>query len=160
RARGVPESVLDQIRAAFERFENFAIEQCGDRAGLLSMVSGLTHGQSEGVDLRVRKAFFRASAHLWGLQADVQVRSLISEPAGPKDETLTGVLVSGSLGLQGLRRSEPLTISSWLNRSPMDAAEGQAGAPQNGDQALTPQYELLREFCSPNLPDVTHVPGK
>jgi hypothetical protein len=158
KARGVPGPVLERFLAAFERFENFAIEQCGDRAGLLSMVSGLTHGQSEGVDLRVRKAFFRASAHLWGLQADVQVRTLIYEPSGPNDETLKGVMVSGSLGLQGLRRSEPLTISSWLNPAPMEAAEGQPTT--NGEQQLTPQYELLRDFCSPNLPDVTHVPGK
>jgi hypothetical protein len=155
RARGVPDPVLERFKAAFERFENFAIDQCGDRAGLLSMVSGLTHGQSESVDLRVRKSLFRSNAHVWGLQADVQVRTLIYEPGGPNGQTLRGTLVSGSLGLQGLRRSEPLTICSWLAPSPLDVPED--GKP--GPKTLTPQFDLLREFCSANLPGVSHVPG-
>jgi hypothetical protein len=160
KGRGVPRPVAERLMAAFERFENFAIEQCGDRAGLVSMVSGLTQGQSESVELRVRKTLFRSHAHVWGLQADAQVRTLIYEPSGPADETLRGTLVSGSLGLQSLRRSEPITICSWLTPTPEAAMEGgpsEIGIVQEAE--LTPQFELLREFSSPNLPDVTHVPG-
>jgi hypothetical protein len=156
RARGVPEPVLEQFKRAFERLENFAIEQCGDRAGLLSMISGLTHGQSENMDLRIRKSLFRGNAHSWGLQADVQVRSLIYEPSGPADETLQSIIVSGNLGLQSLRRNEPLTISSWYTTSPLDN-KGVPGA-DPAEPAPRPQFELLREFCSTNLPAVTHVP--
>jgi hypothetical protein len=156
RARGVSEPVIDRFKAAFEQLENFAVEQCGDRAGLISMVSGLAHGQSENVNLRMRKAYFRNSAYLWGLQADAQVRTLIYEPSGPNDETLRNTLVSASLGLQSLRRSEPLTISSWLTPTPLEAPAGSNGAPA----PIVPQFELLREYCSPNLPDLTHVPGK
>ena len=157
RARGVPEPVLEQFKRAFERFENFAIEQCGDRAGLLSMISGLTHGQSESMDLRVRKSLFRGNAHAWGLQADVMVRTQIYDPCGPADETLRSILISGNLGLQSLRRNEPLTISSWYTTSPLD--KGVAGADPAGP-APRPQFELLRDFCSANLPEVIHVPGK
>jgi len=154
--------VLEQFKNSFERFENFAIEQCGDRAGLLSMITGL-NGQSESMDLRVRKSLFRGNAHTWGLQADAQLRSLIYEPSGPAGETLRSIIVSGNLGLQSLRRNEPLTISSWYTTSPMDSDKVPAtGAATEKPAAppLIPQFELLREFCSGNLPDIVHVPGK
>jgi hypothetical protein len=159
RARGVPAPVLEQFKGAFERFENFAIEQCGDRAGLLSVISGLTHGQSENMDLRVRKSLFRGNAHSWGIQADVQVRTLIYEPSGPADETLRSTIVSGNLGLQSLRRNEPLTICSWYSTSPLSDKGAVSGVGLIGG-AQGPQFELLREFCSANLPEVIHVPGK
>lgn len=155
RAQGVPEPIVQRVRAAFERFENLAVDHCGDRAGMLSMVTGLTHGRSEGVELRVRKGLFRGNAHVWGIRADRQVRTLIYEPGGPGEETLRAVLISGNLGLQGLRRSEPLVISSWLSVSPVQSGNLAHAAP-----ASTPKFELLPQFCSPNLPEVSHVPNK
>jgi hypothetical protein len=156
RGRGVSETTTERVKGAFDRFEKFVTVQCGDRASLMSMVSGLTHGRSENLELRVRKSLHRDSAHVWGLKAAKQIRTLIYDPCGPSGGTLRGILISGSLGLQGLRRGEPLVISSWLSPTPI---EGQPGTGTDSP-GVAPQFEILRDYCSHNLPDVSHVPGK
>lgn len=161
RSQGVPEAVTQRVRAAFERFESLAIEHCGDRAGMLSMVTGLAHGRSDSVELRVRKALFRGNAHVWGIQAERLVRTLIAEPNGPNGETLRTCLISGNLGLRGLRRCEPMVISSWLTLSPVEAARlGAVNAGPGGEPTTAPPFELLTDFCSPNLPSPAQVPSK
>lgn len=159
RGRQVPESVIQRAQAAFEQFEAFAIEQCGDRAALATMANGLAHDRSETLELRTRKALFRANAHIWGLQAEMLVRTLIYVPEVVGGPTTTVLLIAGNIGLQGLRRGEPLMISSWLSDAPLaEAAKDPADADAPA-RAFRPGFDLLPEYCSPNLPPLTHRPG-
>ncbi len=161
-ARGVPATVAERVSAAFERFESLVVEHCGDRACLLSMVSGLGYERRERTEVRVRRAHFRSSAHLWGVQARSQIRTLIYCPTGPKGETLEAILVSGNVGLQGMRRGEPVTISSWLSPLHKPGAENAplTGGVDGAGPGPTPGFELLTPFCSEALPEMTHVPAR
>jgi len=156
RERGASEEVLGRVSAAFERFENFAVEQCGDRAGLVSLISGLTHERSESFELRERRSLFRSNAHVWGLQARAQLRTVIYKPPAPGETQYRSVQVSGNIGLQGLRRGEPMSISSWFSMTPGTAPSTtgvQASAPAGGNS----EFELLKEFCSDPLPEQREV---
>ncbi|MBL8999640.1 MAG: hypothetical protein JNK25_00725 [Phycisphaerae bacterium] len=159
-ARGVPSVVVEQVSAAFERFESLVADHCGDRACLLSMVSGLGYERRDRTEVRVRRAHFRSSAHLWGVQARAQVRTLIYLPDGPNGKTLEAILVSGNVGLQGMRRGEPVTISSWLSslHKPGLGEAGHADDLGGAGPGPTPGFELLTPFCSETLPEMRHVP--
>lgn len=164
RERGTSPEVLDRVTAAFERFENFATDQCGDRAGLVSLVSGLSHEKSENFELRVRKNLFRDNAHIWGLQAQTQVRTFIRKPAEMRDGApqYESVLIAGNIGLRGLRRGEPMTISTWFGDRPGNPSDAEPGNPKSVSSApvqIAPGFELLTDFCTSPLPETTNVPS-
>lgn len=159
RSRGVAVRVTERVLSAFEQFEAFAIEQCGDRAALATMANGLAQDRSETLELRTRKALFRANAHVWGLQAEMLVRTLIYVPEVPGGPTTTVLLVAGNIGLQGLRRGEPLMISSWLSDAPLEEAQKEPHDADAPASTARPGFDLLTEYCSAHLPPLTHRPG-
>lgn len=164
RERGISREVLDRVAAAFERFESFAEDQCGDRAGLVSLVSGLSNEKSEHFELRVRKTLFRNNAHIWGLQAQTQVRTVIHKPAMMRQDVphYECVLVAGNIGLRGLRRGEPITISTWFGHRPGESADNRGvGTPAESSvqSQSAPGFELLTEYCTSPLPETSNVPS-
>jgi hypothetical protein len=156
RERGASDEVLNRVSNAFERFESFAVEQCGDRAGLVSLISGLTHERSESFELRERRSLFRSNAHVWGLQARAQLRTFIYKPSAPREGLYRTVAVSGNVGLQGLRRGEPMSISSWFSMTPGTTPTG-AEVGTAAAAAGNAEFELLKEFCSDPLPEQREV---
>ncbi len=158
---GVERPVLDAVWAAFERLESFAEVQAGGRAGLMSMVSGFSGESSEQYELSVRKSLYEANAHIWGLRAQLKTRTVICCPRSGNESTRREVLVGGNLGMHGIRRGEPLVVSSWvksfddISRTPSSprAAEGVVISGENGS------FRLIEEYCTQPLPEMIERRG-
>jgi hypothetical protein len=150
--RKVPKEVIDRVSAAFERFEEFAVQHAGDRDGLTSLLSGISSEKNDQYEVKVRRALFRSNAHVWGTQSEMQVRTAISMPKPPPHQVEDVALIMGDIGLQRMRESEPLTMVRWArtgdsprNRSAEDAANPTAPLVDHG-------VGLLHEFCTHPLP--------
>ncbi len=153
---GVDRAVLDSVWSAFERLENFAELQAGGRQGLMSMVSGFSGESSEQYELGVRKSMYEANAHVWGLRAQMQTRTVICCPRAGKDLERREVLVGGNLGMHGIRRGEPLVVSSWVKsydeiaEAPISHLATEAAVVSSGRRA----FRLIDEFCTHPLPEM------
>jgi hypothetical protein len=171
RRRQTPDPVLRRVAEAFDAFEQFVATHAGDRAGLLSMISGLSHQDSEAFDLKTRKSLFRSNAHIWGIQAQTRVRTMIynSRPgtAGSGLGPVDVLSVQGEIGLQRLRDSQPLSISVVFKTSRAPFTEGQSKATgtvrsrSSGSasaECIGEGPELLKEFCSQPLPAIRPRP--
>ncbi len=163
RRKHVPKQITDRISKALERFEDFAETQCGNRIGLISMVSGLTHQKSDQFELKVRKAYFQAASHVWGMQARMQIRTAIAHNPDPVyTDSQDEVLISTDLDMQRLRLSDPLVVVRWvLAEGPEDCRDHviPEGRTKNGDPVNHP-VELLPEFCSQPLPKIVAKRGE
>ena len=156
RKHRVQKPLLDRISAAFTHFEEFTVQQAGDREGLHSLLSGTSSGKNDQYEAKIRRALFRANAHIWGAQVRTQVRTVIWLPR-PDQRVEDVVLVMGDIGMQRLRESEPLSIVRWIRThdSPGNSVTGDSTAPrvQTGP-SVDKGVGLLREFCSDPLPEM------
>jgi hypothetical protein len=150
RRRKISRPLVDRVAAAFLRYEEFAVEHGGDREGLLSIVGGRTGISGEQFELKVRKAAFRAGAHLWGARAQMQVRTLIHHIRPGPEYVEDVILISADIGLQRVRQSDPLVMVRWwqISDQPTNHAAPSAAAAAPVDH----QVNLLPEFCSRPLP--------
>lgn len=155
RKKRISAEVLERIEKAFQRFEDFAASQADDRAGLVTLLSGLAAGPGEAYEIGVRKAAFRANAHLWGTKVEMQTRTVVSFPRPAPAQSEDVALLLADIGLQRLRESDPLSMVRWFRTgdSPMNLVDGGAGG---GAGAPAPrvehQVDLLEEFCTRPLP--------
>ena len=160
RKKRVARPVIDRVQSAFERFDDFAEVHCGDRMGLISMVSGLTHQKSDLYELKTRKAYFQAASHIWGLQGRMQVRSSIYLVEPRPEQRHHTLFVSSDFDLQRLRENDPLVIAKYMkgHADPRDAdAPTSPAAIAETTRSLDHSLALLPEFCSQPLPKMTTV---
>jgi hypothetical protein len=159
--RRVPKSVLERVSVAFEHFESFTAIHGGDRAGLMSMVSGLTGvagGSSQQYDLRVRKSLFRGNAHMWGVQARMAIRTGIFVPRPGTDRVEDIAMVIGDIDLVRRRQTDPLTMLWWLKTEDLPSevqqpdSAGSAPHTDNNQPPVDHALEILAEFSSKPLP--------
>ena len=159
---GVREPLLAAAAQAAGDFERLVTSHAGDRDAFDSMICGLaTEDDAVQITLQNRRAAFRAQRHIFGLQARVQVKCMIVQPANDP-RMLDLVQISGYLSLRQLRTDTPLMISRarltnddgtvrQVRREPLDPVSDQEAG-----------NALLREFCSQPLPEyrtVQSVPG-
>jgi hypothetical protein len=108
-AKGVSRAALDRAAAAFDEFEACVERHAGDRASFASMVSSMVAGESSSVDLDARREAFRATSHIYGLQAGVSVNAYILHP-GDTPGWYDFVFLNGSVGLRVMRPFDKLFI--------------------------------------------------
>jgi hypothetical protein len=152
----VSKKLLDRVLAAFTHFEEFTIEQAGDREGLHSLLSGTSSGKNEQYESKIRRSLFRANAHVWGTQVRTQVRTVIWYPK-PEAKAEDVALIMGDIGMQRLRESDPLSIVRWIRThdSPRNEVVGDGHAERvHTGPSVDRGVGLLREFCSDPLPEM------
>ncbi len=155
RRRKVPKRLVEKVESAFRRFEALVVEHGGDREGLFSIIGSRTGATGEQFELKVRKTAFRANAHIWGAQAQMQVRTLIHQVRAEPVYAENTVLISGDVGLQRLRQSDPLVMVRWWAVSEAPAGGAGGGAAPVVDH----QVALLPEFCSRPPPRMVAKPA-
>jgi hypothetical protein len=149
-ASGAPGPVIRRIADASERFERFATMQGGNREEMISLMVRMAGETSDSYELRMRKSFFRAAAHMWGVQAQMQVRTMIQGPVD-SPQRYRGVLVAGDIGLQRRDPMRPLVVSARLEAKSDETPTGtEVEYPDDGP----PRVELLTEYCSQPLPQM------
>lgn len=148
RKAGVSDEIAERVTEAVESFEDLVEQFGGDRNGLISMASGVSHEKSDQYDLNVRKAAFRAMSHIWGVQSRMQVRTnMLIPPRMPGVIPHLGVLAN--IGLQQTRPGSPVTMSAWAKAGPTLNVDPNATL---GIEELETNFNLLTEFCSQPLP--------
>ena len=161
-ARDVPRPVIENIRAAFRRFEEFAAEHGGDREGLTSLLRGIASEKDDQYEVKVRRSLFRAHAHVWGTQVQMQVRTAISFPKPSPASVEDVALIMGDIGMQRLREREPLSIVRWIRTGDSPHNEVQSAGP-DAAPIVEPRRErgvdLLHEFCTHPLPNMIPKPS-
>ena len=145
---GVERGRLDAVRSSVQDLERFVERHAGHRETLEIMLAGASRGRND-AELSFRKDGFRATSHIWGVQARTMTRSVIIWPSDEPD-MLDAAIVFGVVDLLRLRPDRPWVVNRWrptdddgapiaIQPTPIDT-ESEGGAP------------LLREFCSdPNL---------
>jgi len=147
RRRKLDKAVIEGLAQAYQGFEDFAEVHAGDREGLILMLSGISEEKNDAFESKVRKGLFKGNAHVWGMQADLMIRTGIFYRRPGPTHIEDAALIHGEVGLQRLRRS---TGPGILARMQMRSDPVEPGVPSPVPRAHP--LELLDAFCSGQLP--------
>lgn len=150
RGRGVAEPVLESARQAVREFHEVVQLHSGDRRTLEILLAN-NGAQSTSADLEsARRAMFDGGCAVWGVRAEVRLRSMFLLPAAEGAHLIDQTDVAGYVALRRLRRT-PWPMS--YRASYQD--DGSANAPR--EEPIDPascsgdgRLQLLREFCNPH----------
>lgn len=86
RRRGVPVERVRNAEEAFAKFEQIVKRHAGDRGSFASMVTALADDGSDQVELKHKRAAFRANSFLWGADCKAHVMCNLLHPAQREDQ--------------------------------------------------------------------------
>ena len=151
---GVPDALLRRVEEASEHFEQLVEEHAGDRRTFDSMVSGYAGGgDGERAVLRQRKAAFQANSHIWGVQAEAMVMTMIQRPSEQDSSRLDEIGLRGEFGVRRLRPTrQPLyeQVYATLDKQGREYSAGRRRRLSGDGDGVG----LIPEFCSSPLPEV------
>ncbi|MFG0318518.1 MAG: hypothetical protein ACF8XB_14685, partial [Planctomycetota bacterium JB042] len=161
--QGAPAPIVARVRAGYRAFDELAREHAGDRRSLDMMLAGQVSTENRTAQLDHRKAAYRANSYLWGVQARLQLKTVVVAPSADPSR-LDAVVLNGFVDLRRIRPKAPWritaaysvddegTVHTGFDWRPLDP-DASVADPQKGPP-------LVREFCSPNLPDIDVLPGE
>ncbi len=151
---GVTRPVLQQVREAADGFRSFMKEHADDQASFDTLVAGVGGGDGEEViQVRHRRAAYRAESHIWGIQRDVSAMIAFvrrSEAQG----TLDMAVAIGQIGYRRLRVNASATVAAFGTAD----AWGSKLMPLDADAMDRYRCPLLPDFCSDPVPPLERVP--
>lgn len=147
---GVDSALLSDLTGATDEFDRLVDTHAGDRSTFESMVSTQGTEDGDGLNLRQKRAAFRANRHLRGAQATAQLKSLILRPSANPD-FLDLVAIQGYTGLRRVRHDVSLVVSRVRIADDDRAVRASHWEPL-GSTPARGETSLLGAFCSPNLP--------
>lgn len=150
---GFSKEAVWELTGAYERFAEFVNHHAGDRGSFDAMIAALGGQAAEQVDLRDRRAAFRAESNIWGVQSRMLYRCVVRH----RSEDVSSdnvVLVSGSMGLRALRRVPSLPLIRRAIVLKGRSSEAQLRQPNH-------PIKLLGEFCTHPTPviETTEIGG-
>lgn len=157
KSAGVSQATIQAVEESAGTFQRFMKRSAADRAAFESLVAGAVseEGGGERILLSQRRAAYRASSHIWGMQIDLQAMVVMVK----KPEKGEGLDQAIAMLRRGVRRLRPEAVVSFgaLHTEPsgtearsdltaFDAkAEAEYGVP------------MIPEFCSQPMPPVERV---
>jgi hypothetical protein len=148
RSRGVRPTIIDDASQAYAVFQEVVERHAGDRRTFDSMLGAITDAGRGQVDLRQRRAAFRANSHLWGLQARVLTETTVFYP-GDSEGKIHVLHITGTVDLRPLRRDVPV---SFTGRQRINHDTGGREPIVHAFEAQDPG--LVEEFCTQPLPEL------
>src|SRR5262245_51538511 len=150
--RRAPEAQIQDVRRAYERFQEVVRTHAGTRATFDSMIGGLSENGADDLDLTHKRAAFCANSHFLGARAKVTLACFACQPS-PNDETMLDALtLKGLIGLSTQRRSASWGLTTLRHTSDDGTLREVAGiAPLDPAGAIN-GIAFFREFCSEPLP--------
>jgi hypothetical protein len=106
---GVAPETIDEAAEAAAEFERLVDRHAGDRGSFDAMARGLAPDGADQVQLKDRRAAFRANSNIWGINA-VASYSCVAYHDGEKAGTEDSVLVIGQVGVQKLRAGAKFSV--------------------------------------------------
>jgi hypothetical protein len=151
RERGVQESDLELVRAAVRGFHSTVQQHSGDRRTLEILLANAGGGgtQSTSADMEgARRAMFEGGCAVWGVRAEVRLRTMFLTPSRDNPGMLDQADVAGYVGFRRLRQV-PWPMSYKAVYTDSGSADAPSEEPIDIDGAQGATLPLLREFCSP-----------
>lgn len=152
--RGVPSSLIEEVRTAFQRFEAFVERQAGDREAFESMISHQDRSRREAADLKHKRAAFRAAGHLWGLQSRTLTMCYILQPSPQQPEMVDRAMIHGNIGVRQMRPDIPTQSSiRWKVSDPEKGlTDIQSEEPIDPADTCMGGLNIFSKFCSQPVP--------
>jgi len=153
-AQGVDAAALDRVRAALRTLDAFIAEHAGDRDAFEIMLAGLSPIGSAERDLMYRKAGFRATSHVWGVDARTLLRTVIVHP-GARERWLDAAVIFGCIDLRRLHMDRSWLLNRW--RPTDDRGEALSVAREPIDDVENGYAPILGGFCTESRPRIHRV---
>ncbi|MGQ0626787.1 MAG: hypothetical protein ACT4PL_01650 [Phycisphaerales bacterium] len=150
-SKGAPDGTVDGVRRAMAEFDRVVDLHAGDRAALDLILD--SSGLGRDVDrLQVsREKAFSGNSGIWGVQARTRVTCGFLCPVRDDPSSIVAGLVGGFCGFQRLRREVRWPLFRFTSYD----HHGQQRGPAKREGELP---HVLREFSSPELPDISCNP--
>ncbi len=152
---GASSTVLGEVRGAADGFRSFMKKHADDQASFDTLIAGVGGDDGEEViQVRHRRAAYRAESHIWGFQRDVSAMIAFVRPSAEVQGTLDIAMVLCQVGYRRLRVNASATVAAF------GAADVWGSKLRALDAAAMEKYHcpLLPEFCSSPLPSLERVP--
>jgi hypothetical protein len=156
RDHGIPKQRLEQVKTAFDDFEQLVAIHAGDRTSFHSMARGLTDDDdSAQTDMQHRKAIFQGHSHYYGLQLETYLFSVMLKP-GSTPNVFDQMSLRAKLGLRRLRPDADVIVDTVRVDSGDDRSRSR-------EVMLDPQAAerhhaaILPQFCSQPLPQLQSI---
>lgn len=163
---GVAPKAIDSFRSALERFDRVVEIHAGDR-NTLNLILDSMGGAGSGERLeQSRKMAFRGNSGLWGLQARVRSTTTFIAPGRDDPSMIDLSIVGGVVDFRRLRPGIrwPLLRPRQYHDDGSPIVLGPKEEPVDTGYVSTngagPSPMLIREFCSPNMPEVRAFPSR
>ena len=151
---GAPAEVVGSVRTAMSSLLEVARVHAGDRAHLELTLESMGLFEREASAESGRELAFRGNSSVWGVQARTRTATVFLAP-GKERGTLDYVNVSGMVGIRRLRSTVEWRLCHVQSRSD----SGEPLTQKYPREEIEPKKPddlplVVREFCSPNMPEL------
>jgi hypothetical protein len=143
----VDRSLIEEARAAVDRFARLIDVDAGDRSGLDAIISGWLPDARERVELIAKQSVFRGMSQLLGMSSEAEHHCHILHPSCDAGDRADLLWLAATRGLRRVRPGLIVTYDTVHFAAPMFTVTGR---PVEGLDDL-----LLERFCSQPLPQLT-----
>lgn len=163
RKAGAPDAGIEASQDAFESFQDAIQSHAGERSSMNMMIASASPTALTDAAREHQANAFKANSFIWGVQAKLQLSSLLLHPSEDNPELVDIAALRGLSELRRIRSNVPWVIgrSRCIDddgkiRTAMDL-EPLEEQPEDGSDL--PPVSLLRSFCSDPLPGIRRVMG-
>ena len=152
REHGIAPERVEQVQAAYEKFEQLVEIYAGDRTSFHSMARGRADDEDTAQgDIRHRKARFQADRHYAGAEVETILASFLLYP-GSETGLFDYVPLRCRLGQRRLRPDADVVVDRFFITDFESRAKGYHYEPLDPEAAERTGALLLPRFCSEPLP--------
>lgn len=157
---GAPDEAIESIRGAMTSLWRTVKEHAGDREHLQLTLESMGLFESDAAAASGRELAYRGNSMVWGVQAKTRVAVSMLAPSATEPGKMDFAMLSGLVGFRRLRPT-----AQWrLYRAQMHDDKGQALSVTGNLETIDPNPPadlpfLLREFCSPSMPEILSFDG-
>lgn len=150
---GVADAKIDAVEKTLDAFEDMIERHVGDREMLDSVLAGFTSNRDPAMDLRQKRAAYKANCYLAGMTSRATISCIILYP-GRSPERVDAVTLSGQLKLVQLH-PETSACPIWVRSTARKEDQIFPLIESTNDQH---RIGLIPAYCSEPMPEVIVQP--
>ncbi len=155
-ARGVDTASVAGVREALDRYRKLAKAHAGDRASFEVMLQSAAAPEESDASLRAaRRAGYRSTSYVWGVQTAARVLTAIITPVG--EELVDLATVRAHVRVRRVRKEGVLRLSRTVEHDTEAPGPRRVTALPIAPESVAGGVPLLPEFCSHPLPKLHAV---
>ena len=157
---GAPLTTTEDVREALLTLQKVVKDHAGDREHLQLTLESMGLFESDAAAANGRELAFRGNSMVWGVQAKTRVATAMLAPSTQGPGKVDYAMISGLVGFRRLRPT-----AQWrLYRAQMHDDKGHPLPLTGRLETIDPDPPtdlpfLLRDFCSPNMPEIISFDG-